>query len=184
MSERAEILLITGVVASGKSTVAQLLAERLERSVHLRGDVFRRMVVCGRAEPTPEMSVEAQKQLTLRYRLATAVAMQYLAAGFHVVYQDVILGHNLLEVLALLKPLSVSVVVLYPSPEAVLERETRRDKTGYSDGWTVEALQAELERTPGVGLWIDSTLLTPLETVEKILERREEARITFPSRFL
>ncbi len=35
-------VLITGVMASGKSTVAQLLAERLEKSVHLRGDIFRK----------------------------------------------------------------------------------------------------------------------------------------------
>ena len=44
------IYLITGVMASGKSTVAQLLAERLPRAVHLRGDVFRRMIVSGREE--------------------------------------------------------------------------------------------------------------------------------------
>ena len=30
-----QLFLITGVMASGKSTVAQLLAERLEKSVHL-----------------------------------------------------------------------------------------------------------------------------------------------------
>jgi uridine kinase len=34
------IILITGVQAAGKSTVAQSLAERLPRSVHVRGDVF------------------------------------------------------------------------------------------------------------------------------------------------
>ncbi len=38
------IYLITGVMASGKSTVAQLLASRLEKGVHLRGDLFRRMI--------------------------------------------------------------------------------------------------------------------------------------------
>jgi adenylylsulfate kinase-like enzyme len=33
------IVMITGVQAAGKSTVAQALAERLPRSVHVRGDV-------------------------------------------------------------------------------------------------------------------------------------------------
>lgn len=46
--ERA-IVLITGIQAAGKSTIAQALAERLPRSVHVRGDLFRRMVVNGRA---------------------------------------------------------------------------------------------------------------------------------------
>ena len=34
------VWLITGVQAAGKSTVAQLLAEALERSVHVRGAPF------------------------------------------------------------------------------------------------------------------------------------------------
>lgn len=58
-----DIVLITGAMASGKSTVAQALAERLPRSVHLRGDVFRRMIVNGRAEMTFELSAEARRQL-------------------------------------------------------------------------------------------------------------------------
>lgn len=44
-SSRQAMILITGIMASGKSTVAQLLAERLDRSVHLRGDMFRKMIV-------------------------------------------------------------------------------------------------------------------------------------------
>jgi hypothetical protein len=33
------VMLITGIQAAGKSSVAQAVAERLDRSVHLRGDV-------------------------------------------------------------------------------------------------------------------------------------------------
>jgi hypothetical protein len=36
----------------GRSTVGPALAERLPRSVHLRGDVFRRSIVGGRADMT------------------------------------------------------------------------------------------------------------------------------------
>ncbi|WP_181791697.1 AAA family ATPase, partial [Streptomyces phytophilus] len=60
------VLLLTGVQAAGKSTVAQLIAERLPRSAHVRGDVFRRMVVGGRAEMAPQGSPEALRQLRLR----------------------------------------------------------------------------------------------------------------------
>ena len=52
------VIVITGIMAAGKSTVAQILAERLPRSVHVRGDVFRRMIISGRAEPTPSGSAE------------------------------------------------------------------------------------------------------------------------------
>lgn len=51
------IILITGIQAAGKSTVAQLLAERLPRSVHVRGDLFRRMIVSGRADTTRRTQV-------------------------------------------------------------------------------------------------------------------------------
>ncbi|WP_244671326.1 MULTISPECIES: hypothetical protein [Bacillaceae] len=41
------IYLITGPMASGKFTVAELMAKKFKRSVHLRGDVFRKMIVSG-----------------------------------------------------------------------------------------------------------------------------------------
>ena len=50
--ERRVVVFITGISASGKSTVADLLARRFQRGVHVKGDVFRRMVVSGRAEMT------------------------------------------------------------------------------------------------------------------------------------
>jgi hypothetical protein len=87
------IYVVTGIQAAGKSTVAQALAERLEKSVHLRGDLFRRMVVNGRADMGPaDPPAEALRQLRLRYALAAAAADGYAEAGFDVVYQDIILG--------------------------------------------------------------------------------------------
>lgn len=65
---RSAVVLITGVMASGKSTVAGLLAERLPRAAHVRGDTFRRMLVSGREEPLPEETAEARAQLDLRQR--------------------------------------------------------------------------------------------------------------------
>ena len=70
--------LLTGVMASGKSTTAQALAERLPRCVHLRGDVFRKMIVTGREEMTSQPTPQALEQLGLRYRLAAqAMSREY-----------------------------------------------------------------------------------------------------------
>jgi len=52
-------------MAAGKSTVASLLARRFRRGVHLEGDLFRRMIVHGRQEMTPDPSPEALDQLKL-----------------------------------------------------------------------------------------------------------------------
>lgn len=60
------IYVITGVMASGKSTVAEALARSVEKGVHLRGDVFRKMIVTGREEMCDNPSKEALSQLELQ----------------------------------------------------------------------------------------------------------------------
>jgi predicted kinase len=172
------IILITGIMASGKSTVAQHLAERLPKSVHLRGDVYRRMIVNGRIEMTPDFSQEALDQLILRYRLAVTSAEMYCAAGFTVVYQDVIIGPMLGDVVEMFTgDYPLSIVVLCPSPEVVTQREVHRDKTGYGD-WTPADLDTELrENTPRIGLWLDTSTLTVEATIDTILARMNEATL-------
>lgn len=173
MSDTA-IWLITGIMAAGKSTIAQRLAERLPMSVHLRGDLFRRMIVNGRAEMEPTPSEAALAQLRLRYRLAATVANMYCQAGFTVVYQDVIIGEILTEIVEMLKHHRLHVVVLAPSPEVAAQREAGRGKVGYGD-WTPEMLdQALRETTPRLGLWLDTSYLTVEETVDAILARIQE----------
>jgi 2-phosphoglycerate kinase len=72
------IILITGNMAAGKSSVAQALAKRLTKSVHLRGDIFRRVIVNRQSEMTLNLSDEAYQQLQLQYRLAATAARHYL----------------------------------------------------------------------------------------------------------
>jgi predicted kinase len=164
------IVLITGVMAAGKSTVAQALAERLPRSVHVRGDHFRRSIVNGREEMTRNPTPEAVRQLRLRYELGTLVARRYHEAGFDVVYQDMILGEDLAFVVHLLRDLPLQAVILCPSPAIVTEWEATRDKTGYGDDWTVEELDASLRNdTPRIGYWLDTSDLTVAQTVDRIL---------------
>jgi chloramphenicol 3-O-phosphotransferase len=171
------VIVVTGVMAAGKSTVAQGLAEVLPRSAHVRGDVFRRMVVSGRAEMTPGGTTEAEDQLWLRYRLSAATADAYAQSGFTTVVQDVILGADVPRYLDLLRTRPRHLVVLAPRPEAVAAREAQRGKTGYG-GWTVEALDRVFrEETPRIGLWLDTSDESAAETVERILARLPEARV-------
>jgi chloramphenicol 3-O-phosphotransferase len=165
----ARIWVITGLMAAGKSTVAQALAERLTPSVHLRGDVFRKMIVNGRAEMSPTPSDHALAQLSLRYRLACAAATTYAEAGFTVVYQDVILGPSLAHVARALEPYDPGVVVLTPAYSVVAERDRKRGKTAYGSSWTPERLGAALEETPRLGLWLDTTNDSVAVTVDRIL---------------
>ncbi|MFJ6614751.1 AAA family ATPase [Streptomyces sp. NPDC091289] len=164
------VVLITGVMAAGKSTVAQLLAESLPRAVHVRGDVFRRMIVSGRAEMTPDEAEEARSQLDLRQRISAQVADAYARDGWTAVVQDIVLGEDLPRYVGRVRTRPLHVIVLAPSPETVREREEARGKTGYGE-WTVEAFDAYLRSgTPRIGRWLDTSGQTPEETVSVILD--------------
>jgi predicted kinase len=177
MADLPQVLIVTGLMAAGKSTVAQALAERLPRAVHLRGDLFRRTIVAGRAEMTPDPSPEALAQLSLRYELARLVADRYAQAGFTVIYQDILLERHLTQALEGLARWAPGVVVLNPSPETLAARDSARAKTGYAGDWTPQLMAPALtEHTPRVGLWLDTTGMGVEATVGEILRRAGEVR--------
>ncbi|KQM82727.1 AAA family ATPase [Agromyces sp. Leaf222] len=173
----AEVFLITGVMAAGKSTVAQVLAGRLPYAAHVRGDGFRRMLVSGRAEMSNPLSPAAEAQLELRHRLAATVADAYADAGISAVVQDLYLGEDLERMVGRICHRPLSVIVLAPRPDVVEAREASRPKRGYGD-WSVADFDAALRETPRLGLWIDSSELSVEATVDLILERRAEARVS------
>ncbi|MGI6358652.1 MAG: hypothetical protein ACOX2K_08190 [Bacillota bacterium] len=55
------IFIVTGIMATGKSTVAELLTRQFSRGVHLRGDVFRCVIDTGREEMLPQATAEAER---------------------------------------------------------------------------------------------------------------------------
>jgi hypothetical protein len=116
-----------------------------------------------------EPSEEAVKQLYLRYRLAANAAKTYYDNDFSVVLQDNYYGAGLTYMIEQLKVYPVQVVVLHPKVEVVKEREKTRGKIGYS-GFTVENLYAEfLKETPKIGFWLDTSELSPEQSVDSIL---------------
>lgn len=172
------MIVVTGIMAAGKSTVAQLLAERLDRSAHVRGDVFRRMIVSGAAPIVPNGGEAMDAELRLRYRISASVADAYARAGYTAVVQDIIIGQHLSEYVKSLVTRPVGVVVLAPRPEVVERREAGRGKSGYSGGWTAAELDAALRlETPRLGLWLDTSDQTPELTVTQILDRLAETRV-------
>jgi chloramphenicol 3-O-phosphotransferase len=172
------IILVTGIQAAGKSTIAQLLAERLPRSVHVRGDRFRRMIINGRADMTPVPTNEALQQLQLRHQLTASVSDAYFQAGFTVISQDIILGEHLTEMTTMIRSRPLLVIVLAPQVSAIADREKSRSKTAYGT-WAIKQLDNVLRHeTPRIGLWLDTSGQTPAETADEILTRAwDQARI-------
>lgn len=169
--ESEGVIVVSGITVAGKATVSQLLAERFQYGVHLRGDVFRRMIVSGQASSAAEMGDEARQQLKLQYRLACQAADSYAEAGFTVVLQDVVIGELLREFLDGIRTRPRYLVVLTPHHEVI---ENRPGGPGHL---SVDELDYELHAfTPRRGLWLDNSDLSPHETVDAILGRLDEAR--------
>ncbi|MEY9856478.1 hypothetical protein ABH935_002082 [Catenulispora sp. GAS73] len=152
--------------------------------MHVRGDVFRRMVVNGRAEMGPaDPPAEAVRQLRLRHALAASVADEYADAEFTVVLQDIILGTHLTDMVAAIRTRPCHVVVLVPRPDVVRSRDQARQiaqgKVAYRPGeLDIAALDDQLRRrTPHIGLWLDTSERTVNATVADILARRSEAAV-------
>jgi chloramphenicol 3-O-phosphotransferase len=177
MSARGRVIVITGAMAAGKSTVADLLAIRLPKSVHIHGDLFRRMVVNGRAEMTPNPSPDAIAQLNLRYDLAAMAADRCAEDGFDAIVQDVILGKDLADFVKRIASPERYLVVLSPSVSALEWREEQRTKVGYvhfSPGALDDVLRRE---TTQIGYWLDCSTQTPDETVADILANLDRAAV-------
>jgi hypothetical protein len=147
--------------------------------VHVKGDVFRRMVVSGRHHMRTEPDPEAVRQLELRYRLGAATADAYFEAGFDVVVQDIIMGPSLTMYVEAIRSRPLHVVVLTPRTDVVAKREQARPKTAYQpDGPTIHDLDAYLRNeTPKIGLWLDTSDMSPEQTVDEILARRADALV-------
>src|SRR5260370_16504557 len=68
------VWLIAGVQAAGKSTVADLLAGRFDRGVHIRGGQFYRWAVRGSVHAGDARAAEARQLLALPYPLSAMTA--------------------------------------------------------------------------------------------------------------
>jgi chloramphenicol 3-O-phosphotransferase len=174
------VWLITGAQASGKSSIAELLAQRFERAVHVRGGQFYRWVVRGWVPFDGPDQDEARRLLELRYRLSAMVTDEYAAAGFVAIAQDNIYGTDVVRWLDRVRSRPRHLVVLRPSVDALEARhEHRRESRGkvaYGPTYTPTSNDLDVSTTPShLGLWLDTSDWSPTETVDQIVERSNEA---------
>jgi chloramphenicol 3-O-phosphotransferase len=166
----AEVLILTGPPASGKTTVAQTLAERYDRVAHIDVDVVRHFITpTGFAKPG---SQERRHQRLLGARNASAPARNFLAERFGVIIDECFDEPDLLPVyLHELKPANadIHVVTLLPSLEACERRDAERRKAGRPSGWIRMDYERFLKFGAALpGSTIDSSALTLYATVDRL----------------
>jgi predicted kinase len=166
------VIVLTGVQAAGKSTVGALLAQRFERGVHIEADVLQQMIVSGAewAKEPGEPTGEPARQLRLRLKNMCFLAKSFHAAGFNVVMNDIIMGERWQHLQEELADVPFSLVVLAPNRETVQQRDLARAKATLGETWAVYLDNALRDTMNGVGLWVDNSLQTPLETVTHVLQ--------------
>jgi hypothetical protein len=92
-----------------------------------------------------------------------------VCAGFTVAIDDVVAGPFLRDYRTMIRNRPYHVIVLLPSIEVIARREADRKAKGYW-AWTAEQFyEGFVNTTPHVGIWLDTSDLTPQETVEAIL---------------
>jgi chloramphenicol 3-O-phosphotransferase len=166
------VFLISGVPGAGKTTVSRLLCRRFPRAAHIEGDYLQHgLTVSGLVAPDRPPAAEAERQMALRVRNACALADHFFEAGFVPVVDDVIATRRKLDdCLRRLRARPVRFVVLAPPLRVALQRDRERGtkQVGHLFGHLDGVLRRELA---GVGLWLDTSDLTPEATVDRILDR-------------
>ncbi len=89
LGDSPPIFVITGQLASGKSSLARALLDRFPRGLHIDVDAVREMVTSGLASPL-EWTDETTRQFELAVSAAAAVARIYRSAGFAVAIEGAI----------------------------------------------------------------------------------------------
>jgi predicted kinase len=179
-----DVWLISGIPGAGKTTVADLLALRFERAARVQPEELHDAIVAGAVFPGDAPETEGQRQLDLVARNGCLLARSYVAAGFEVVMDYVIMSRERLDYwLTGLEGLKVRFVMLAPGVDAAASRDAVREKSRRhlaKRGTTIAARWAYLDtearaELADVGLWIDSAVMSPDQTVDALLAGRGQA---------
>lgn len=126
----AELVVVSGPPGAGKSTVAQLLADRFDRSVLVEGDAFFGFLARGAIEP---WLPAANDQNDVVIQAAAAAAGRFAAGGFATVYEGVIGPWFLDRFVQLAGLAEVHYAMLLPTVEQCLDRVNGRTGHGFTD---------------------------------------------------
>lgn len=171
------VIIVSGVPGAGKSTIARMLAERFDRAVHVEADALQQMIVSGARWPGEAPQAEGYQQLRLRGRNACLLADSFRDAGFLPVVDDIVIGERLVEYLSDLTTRPVYLVLLLPNLREVRARNAEREKAdAFHEAEMLDAVARH--QTQRLGMRLDTTRLTPVESVDQILRELESrARI-------
>lgn len=170
-----KIVFLTGAPASGKTTIARMLAKDSPKSIHIQVDQLREMMVSGIHLPGGGgWSDEATRQFQWGRTTASFMANLYASNGVDAFIDDVCVPQFFSDQYAeLFKNPAILRVLLMPSQDALIERLKKR--AGPYDSHMIAyipLIYEYLEPMPKDG-WIvlDSSEWSAEQTFQEVLKR-------------
>ena len=153
------IILINGSINSGKSTVAQLLSERLEQTAVIEVDALRGFIQWMPLVPSIPINLEG----------ACLLAQNFVSKGLHVIIPYPLSEENYTYMHKTLSPLPTELYVctLNPALDVITTNRGSRELST----WERQRINYHYEQglnTPAFGFIIDNTFQTPQETAEEL----------------
>ena len=161
----AELLIVTGPPGAGKSTVAALIADRLDPSALVRGDDFFAHLRRGAIDP---WLPAADEQNQVVAGAAAAATGRFVSGGLSTVYDGVIGPWHLPLFVAASGLTTVDYVVLLPSLETVLDRVAKRTGHGFTDAEAAAHMHAEFSEADLEPRHLMRDDRSPADTVDAI----------------
>lgn len=160
----SRLYLITGPAGVGKSTVCNILAKKLNKSVLIEGDDLYHMVKGGYVSPWKE-----NNHLDLFWKNVINIIRNSLEAGYDVVFNYVIKNTDYLRLKNQFKDYEVIFRVLLANQDELLKRDKTRPFNCQMKERCLILLEEFKNETFEDRFIIDSTDLSAEDTVDRIM---------------
>ncbi|MEX2224966.1 MAG: AAA family ATPase [Dehalococcoidia bacterium] len=166
----AQIVIVSGPPASGKSTVCEALCERYDRTVHLETDDAYGWIRMGFVRP---WHTDSSRQNMMVSRAAARAATAFAQEGYAVFIDGVIGPAHLPVYLEELEKAGVPVhfALLLPALDVAVRRAAQREKRITGAEEMFRRVYPMFSDAPNfAGCTIDTSDMTPMQTADRVMD--------------
>jgi len=166
---KPKIVILTGPPGSGKTTINEILAKKVKKSVVVSSDTLRDFVKNGYADRNHK---DWKKQLNLGAENTILLAKNFYKSGFNVFMDDVLIEERFYHYFGTLKNYDLKIFLLLPNKETVAKRDLERGKYALKERalYLYDKFIEFLKKEKRFDV-IDSSQQTPEETASLIMEK-------------